>query len=106
MRIEFVVTDERGVGTADKRRSTQIPSLFYPRQSEFIRGSSSRRPYPRIWEGANFSWRSRETVGSAGELCDILAIRIGLERAPLIEPKRGIDNAKDRSLLKGVIYSL
>ncbi len=49
MSIEFVATDERGVGTADKRRSTQIPGLFYPRQSEFIRGSSSRLPYPRIW---------------------------------------------------------
>ena len=50
MSIEFVATDKRGVGTADKRRSTQIPGLFYPRQSEFIRGSSSRLPYPRIWE--------------------------------------------------------
>ena len=49
MSIEFVAPDERGVGTADKRRSTQIPGLFYPRQSEFIRGSSSRLPYPRIW---------------------------------------------------------
>ncbi len=49
MKIEFVATDEREVGTADKRRSTQIPGLFYPRQSEFIRGSSSRLPYPRIW---------------------------------------------------------
>lgn len=52
-------------------------------------------------KGANFAWRSRETVISAGELCDILAVRIGLERAPLIEPKREIDNGKDRSLLKG-----
>ena len=49
MSIEFVATGERGVGTADKRRSTQISGLFYPRQSEFIRGSSSRLPYPRIW---------------------------------------------------------
>ena len=53
MSIEFVAPDERGVGTADKRRSNQIPGLFYPRQSEFIRGSSSRLPYPRIWVRAN-----------------------------------------------------